>query len=440
LLSLSKFIAIQVRSGAQSGASCSTEILDAPMPLTDVLIKKSTPRDKPYRITDGNGMYLEVMPNGSKYFRLKYRFARKEKRLALGVYPTTLLAQAREKSDAARRLLANGVDPGEHRKAKKLALAKSIENSFEVVATEWLKQFSSKWTASHKFRLLRRIEQHLLPFIGKKSISAITAPELLQVPRKIEARGTLETAHRVLQICEQIFRYAIATGRAEQNPAACLKGALAPAKVRHRAAIIDPNELAEALVKLEIYQGTPQVKAALLLLPHLFGRPGELRHMKWSEVNFETAEWHHRLSKTDTEQITPLSRQVLEILKELQPFTQRSDYVFPSTRTVNKPISENTMNSALRTLGIDRAKLTAHGFRATARTLLDQDLKFRPDIIEQQLGHAVRDPNGRSYNRTTHLPDKKLMMQSWSDYLDKIKAQKILRIKAANFIDEITVV
>ena len=397
------------------------------MPLTDTAIKKAAPRAKTYKIADGEGMYLEVSPSGSKYFRLKYRFGGKENRLALGVYPTTTLANAREKRLAAKQLIANGVDPSANRKAQKRAQLESTANSFEIVGREWLEKFSSQWSTGHKTKQERRLEKYVFPFIGAKSVSSISAPEILQLLRKIEETGAIETAHRTQQICEQIFRYAVATGRAEQNPSSSLKGALAPPKVKHRAAVINPDELSEVLVKLGTFQGSPQVKAAIKLLPHLFARPGELRHMKWSEINFETAEWRHTLSKTKTEQTTPLSRQVLEILRAINPITNRSVYVFPGMRTINRPISENTMNSALRTLGIDSEITTSHGFRATARTILDEVLKFRPEVLEQQLGHAVRDPNGRAYNRTTHLEERKLIMQRWSDFLDEISSKAILR-------------
>ena len=392
------------------------------MPLTDTAIRNAKPAEKAKKLFDGGGLYLEVAPSGGKWWRLKYRFGGKEKRLSLGVYPDVSLKDARERRDEARKLLANEVDPSENRKAKKAAKLERAANSFEVVAREWFGKHSPNWSANHSDRIIRRLERDIFPWIGGKPIADITAPQLLEVIRRIEQRGALETAHRALGNCGQVFRYAIATGRAERDPSGDLRGALPPVKGKHFASVTEPKKVAEVLRALDGYEGTLTVRCALLLAPLVFVRPGELRHAKWADIDLDSAEWRYTVTKTDTQHIVPLARQAVEILRELYPLTGRGRYVFPGARSAARPMSDNAILAAMRRMGIGKEEMSGHGFRAMARTILDEVLGFRPDYIEHQLAHAVRDPNGRAYNRTAHLPERRKMMQEWADYLDKLKA------------------
>ncbi|MDD2722182.1 MAG: integrase arm-type DNA-binding domain-containing protein [Gallionella sp.] len=394
------------------------------MPLSDVSARKAKPEEKPYKLADGGGMYLEVMPSGSKYWRLKYRYNGKEKRLALGVYPDVPLNLARERRDEARKLLAQGIDPGEHKKAAQAAKADRAANSFEVIAREWLAKFSPSWSAGHADRILRRLERDLFPWIGGKPIADISAPELLAAVRRIEARGAVETAHRALQNCGQVFRYAIATGRAERDPSPDLKGALPPVKETHLAAITDPGKVGALLRAFDDYRGHFVTRCALRLAPLVFVRPGELRRAEWAEIDLERAEWNIPAERMKMREphLVPLSAQAVAILKELHPLTGSGRYLFPSPRSSQKPMSDNAILSAMRRMGFAKEEMSGHGFRAMARTILDEVLGVRPDFIEHQLAHAVRDPNGRAYNRTAHLAERRKMMQQWADYLDKLKA------------------
>ncbi|QBQ53822.1 tyrosine-type recombinase/integrase [Nitrosococcus wardiae] len=392
------------------------------MPLTDTAIRNAKPGDKPKKLFDGGGLYLEVAPSGGKWWRLKYRFGGKEKRLSLGVYPEVSLKEARERRDEARKLLANEIDPGEHRKAKKAAREDRAANSFEVVAREWLAKHALHWSASHGERIIRRLERDIFPWIGGRPVADIAAPQLLEVIRRIEQRGALETAHRALSSCGQVFRYAVATGRAERDPSGDLRGALPPVKSQHFAAATEPKEIAEILRAINGYEGTLTVRCALRLAPLVFVRPGELRKAEWADIDLEAAEWRYLVTKTNRPHIVPLSHQAVAIFRELHPLTGRGRYVFPSARSAARPMSDNALLAAMRRMGIAKEEMTGHGFRAMARTLLDEVLGFRPDFIEHQLAHAVRDPNGRAYNRTAHLPERRKMMQEWADYLDRIKA------------------
>jgi len=409
--------------GAIMGASGLPGPGDAPtMPLTDVIVRNANPTGKTCKLSDQRGLYLEVSPTGSKWWRLKYRFDGKEKRLALGVYPDVGLKEARERRDAARKLLASGVDPGEHRKAQKLARTEQAANSFEVVAREWVAKYATTWAASHSDRTLRRLERDVFPWIGSRPICDIHAPEVLTVLRRIEARGAGETAHRALSNCGQVFRYAVATGRADRDPSGDLRGALSRVKKSHFAAKTDPEAVAGILRAMDGYVGTLPVRCAMHLAPLLFVRPGELRTAKWADMDLEEKQWRYTATKTNTPHIVPLSRQAIQILKELQPVTGNGQYVFPSARSSARPMSDNAILAAMRRAGIDKEEMTGHGFRAVARTILDEVLGVRPDFIEHQLAHAVKDPNGRAYNRTAHLPERRKMMQQWADYLDRLKA------------------
>lgn len=389
--------------------------------LTVLECKNAKPAEKPYRLSDGMGMYLEVTPTGAKYWRLKYRFAGKEKRLALGVFPEVSPADARTARDKARKLLAEDIDPGELRKINKVMRHDRAENSFEAVAREWFAKFSPNWAKGHAEKIIQRLERDVFPWLGGRPIGEIKAAELLAVLRRIENRGVLETAHRAKQNCGQVFRYAVATGRAERDPSQDLKGALPPVKQTHFASITEPSEVAKLLRAMDGYNGGIVVRAALRFAPLVFVRPGELRHARWQDIDLEAGEWRYLVSKTETQHIVPLSAQALEILRELQPVTGHKTYVFAGERGEGRPMSNNTVNAALRYLGFDGETMTGHGFRAMARTILDEVLGFPPHIIEHQLAHAVRDPLGRAYNRTSHLPERRRMMQTWADYLDKLK-------------------
>jgi integrase len=418
-----QFVDIWGHVGAPLGAPVLSGTGDAPkMPLTDVVVRKAKSTGKTRKLADERGLYLEVSATGNKYWRLKYRFADKEKRLALGVYPDVGLKDARERREVARKLLAGGVDPGEHRKAQKQARTAEVTNSFEVVAREWFSKISPTWATSHSDRILRRFERDVFPWIGGRPIGDVHAPEILTLLRRIEARGAPETAHRALSNCGQVFRYAVATGRAARDPSGDLRGALTRVRKSHFAAKTDPEEVAGILRAMDGYEGTLTVRCALRLAPLLFVRPGELRTAKWADMNLEESQWRYIVTKTNTPHIVPLSRQATEILRELQALTGRGEFVFPSARTGARPMSDNAILGALRRAGIEKEEMTGHGFRAVARTILDEVLGVRPDYIEHQLAHAVRDPNGRAYNRTAHLPERRKMMQQWADYLDKLKA------------------
>jgi len=392
------------------------------MSLTATEIRNAKPRDKAYKLFDEKGLYLLVNPNGSKLWKVKYRFGGAEKKLACGAYPDVSLAEAREKRDEARRLLAKEADPSLEKKLKKQALKLNASNNFEAVAREWFVKFSTQWVPSHSEKIIRRLERDVFPWLGHQPINEITPPELLAVLQRIETRGALETAHRAQQNCSQIFRYAVASGRTQRDVTVDLKGALPPTKVEHHAAITEPSKVSELLRAIEGYKGFFVTKCALRLAPLLFVRPGELRHAQWTEFSFESKEWNIPADRMKMRQahLVPLSVQAINILQELHPLTSNSKYVFPSIRTNNRPMSDNTINAALRRLGYDSSAMTAHGFRAMARTILDEVLDFRPDIIEHQLAHAVKDPNGRAYNRTAHLEARREMMQGWASYLYKL--------------------
>jgi integrase len=388
------------------------------MPLTDTKIRTAKPADRPYKIADGRGLYLLVTPTGGKLWRFKYRTAGKEKLLALGAYPDVSLKDARERCDKAREQITKGIDPCSARRAAKTAGA----DTFEALAREWYARFAPTWAPSHSERIIRRLERDIFPWLGSKPIAEVAAPELLEVVRRIEARGALETAHRALQNCGQVFRYAIATARAERDPSQDLRGALPPVKDRHFPAITDPTRVADLLRMLDSYEGTLTVRCALRLAPLVFVRPGELRKAKWKDIDLDAAEWRFIVTKTGADHIVPLSRQAVAILRELHPLTGRGRYVFPGARTDERPMSDNAVLAALRRLGIPKEEMVGHGFRAIARTILDEVLHFRPEWIEQQLAHAVRDPLGRAYNRTAHLPERRDMLQRWADFLDGAKA------------------
>jgi integrase len=394
------------------------------MPLTDTAIRTAKPTGKPQKLTDGGGLFLLISSKGGKWWRLKYRFEGKEKLLSLGTYPDTSLKDAREKREAARKQLAAGIDPGEHRKAVKAAKTEQTANSFEVIAREWYAKQAPNWAPSHGEKIIRRLERDLFPWLGARPIASITAPDLLEALRRIEARGSVETSHRALQNCGQIFRYAIATSRAKEDPTPHLKGALSPVKETHYAAMTNPKDIGDLLRAMDGYQGTLVTKCALQLAPLVFVRPGELRAAEWAEFDLDAGEWNipPERMKMREPHLVPLSSQAVAILREIHALTGTGRYVFPSARSSQRPMSNNAILAALRRMGFAKDEMSGHGFRAMARTILDEVLHVRPDYIEHQLAHAVRDPNGRAYNRTAHRAERHKMMQRWADYLDELRS------------------
>lgn len=390
--------------------------------LTDTAIRKAKPGEKPVKLSDEKGMFLLVTPAGGKLWRMKYRHSGKEKLLALGTYPDVSLALARERRDEARKLLADGVDPGETRKAEKRARQLSAANSFEAVAREWHGKQVHTWAKKHAEDVLRRLEGNIFPALGYRPISEIEAPDLLATVRKIEARGAYDLAHRVLQVCGQVFRYGVATGRCRRDPTGDLRGALTPHKAKHQAAV-RPEELPELLRKIDAYDkeaGDTLTRLALQLMAVTFVRTSELIGAKWEEFDEKAKLWIIPAArmKMKTEHLVPLSQQALAILVGLKPLSGGSEYLFPG-RNRDKPISNNTMLFALYRMGY-KGKMTGHGFRAVASTLMNE-AGFRSDVIERQLAHCERNEVRGAYNRAEYLPERRKLMKWWGDYLDGVK-------------------
>ena len=387
--------------------------------LNDTRVRSAKSREKAFKLSDERGLFLLVMPTGSRLWRLKYRLNGREKLISLGAYPDVTLKRAREKRDAARRLIADGVDPSVQRKAERAALAQS----FEGVAKEWL-ELQTKSLAPETISILSaRLDSGLYPYIGSRPISAITAQELLGALRRIEARGRHETAHRVRALAGRVFRYAVATGRAHHDVAADLKGALAPVKSKNFASVTDPARVGELMRAIHGYSGHPVTALALKLAPLVFVRPGELRAAEWPEFDLANAEWRipGERMKMGEPHLVPLSRQALAILRELQPLARGGKYLFPSLRTRDRPMSDNTINAALRRMGYTSEEQTGHGFRSMASTLLNEQ-GFPPDVIELQLAHTERNKIRAAYNKAQRLPERRKMMQAWADYLDGLRA------------------
>lgn len=399
------------------------------MPLSDIKVKSfkpcikpdGTPTTKAYRVTDEKGLYLEVTPRGGKRWRFKYRFQGKEKLLSLGVYPEISLKEARAKRDEHRKQVAGGIDPSDARKAEKQSQGDS--NSLEVITREWHNKFKHNWSADHAQRTLTRFEKNVFPWLGSKNINDITAPELLACLRRIENRGALDTAHRTHQQCSQVFRYAVATGRAERDPSADLKGALPPIRTKHHASLTEPKQIGELLRAINGYSGSFVTACALKFAPLVFVRPKELRSAEWTEFDLDKAEWRIPADKMKMGvlHIVPLSKQAIAILRELKPLTGSGKYLFPSNRTVTRQMSDNTINGALRRLGFTKEEMTGHGFRSMASTILNEQ-GWNSDAIERQLAHSERDGVRAAYNYAEYLPERKRMMQSWADYLDGLAA------------------
>ena len=406
------------------------------MALTDTFVKnvKSTGKPAGDKHTDGGGMYLLVNAGG-KYWRMNYRFAGKRKTLALGVYSAVSLLKARQKRDKAREQLADGIDPSTAKQEDKQAKADAAANTFEAVARDWLIKTKAKRAAITHLKVATWLEKDAFPFIGHMPISTIGPRDVLdKVVRKVEARGAIDTAHRLKQLCGQVFRYAVVTGLAERDVTADLREALVTKTQKHHAAITEPKQVGDLMRSIFAYTGHPTTLAALKLTPLVFVRPGELRTMEWTELDLDAAEWRIPGSKMKmkVEHVVPLCTQAVALLRSVQPLTGHGHYVFPSLRTGERPMSENTINGAVRAMGYSNEVHTAHGFRATARTIMDEVLGERVDLIEHQLAHAVKDANGRAYNRTAHLPARRVMMQTWADYLDKLRVgADVIQFKTA---------
>lgn len=389
--------------------------------LTDTKLRGLKPRANPYRIADTNGLCIEVRPTGAKVWRYRYRHDGKPSMITIAEYPIVSLAEARAERDRLRALVKGGANPAQVARAERAAKQEQAATTFAVVAAELLAKRAKEGLSPGSVKRERRMVEKDLAAIGGLPVAEVSVPTLLAALRKIERRGAVETAHRARALAGLVFRYAIATGRADRNPANDLVGALTQPQTRHFASLTEPAKVGELLRALHGYRGSPVVTGALRLAPLVFVRPGELRRARWADIDLDAAEWRFAASKTGTPHLVPLSTQAVAILRDLQPLTGRHEYVFPSVRGPRRPMSENTVNVALRSLGFDGDTMTGHGFRAMARTILDEVLGFRPDYIEHQLAHAVRDPLGRAYNRTAHLAERRKMMQVWADYLDGLR-------------------
>ena len=390
--------------------------------LTVTATNNAKPKDKPYKLTDEKGLYLFIQSSGSKLWRFDYRFGGKRKTLALGSFPDVSLSDARDRRDAARKLLANDADPSETKKAAKASKVSSQSNSLEVVAREWASSYFTNKSASHQQRTMRRLELYIFPWLGSKQISEITPPQILEAVKRIENLNKLETAHRTLQAVSQVFRHAVQTGRAMRDPCVDLRGALPAAVVKHMAAFTEPKEIAELLRAIDGFTGSFTVQYALRLSPLVFARPSELRTAKWADIDLETKEWRYRVSKTNTMHLVPLSTQAATLFGEMKSLSGHREFVFQGGHDPKKPMSAAAINAALKRMGYDTQQdITAHGFRAMARTILHERLGIDPHIIEHQLAHKVPDALGAAYNRTRFIEQRKEMMQKWADYLDELK-------------------
>ncbi|MCC4114656.1 tyrosine-type recombinase/integrase [Aromatoleum toluclasticum] len=394
------------------------------MPLSDTAIRTAKPGPKPLKLSDSGGLYLLLNPSGTKWWRLDYRFDGKRKTLSMGVYPDVSLKLARERRDEARKQIASGIDPGEHRKATKRARAELAANSFEAVARDWYAHHAAVLTDSTKEKLLRRLEVDVLPYLGSRPISEITAPDLLALIKRIEARGAFDIAKRMYNACGRIFRYAVAHGLCSRDPSRDieLRDVLRPVATRHHASVTHPKEVGALLRAIDGFTGALTTRCALKLAPLVFVRPGELRHAEWTEIDFDTHEWRIPAEKMKMREqhIVPLSSQAVAVLREIQQLTSAGRYVFPSERGGGRPMSENTVNAALRRMGYSNDEMTGHGFRSTASTLL-HELGYPHQVIERQLAHGERNQVAAAYNFAEHLPERRAMMQQWADYLDKLK-------------------
>lgn len=401
--------------------------------LTDIKIKNTKPKEKPFKLAAGRGLHLLIKVDGSKHWQFRFRFEGKENTISIGRYPEVSLASAEKQATSALELLAKGISPSENKKAIKATRGNELSNSFEVVAREWAPNYFLSKSLSHKDRTLRRLESYVFPWLGDKPISEVTAPQILQVVNRIKDLNKLETAHRTLQAVSQIFRYAVQTGRALRDPCVDLKGALPSPTVKHMAAFTEPQEIAELLRAIEGFTGTFTVQTALRLAPLVFVRPSELRTAKWADIDLEAKEWRYRVSKTKTDHLVPLSKQAVKLLLDLRAVSGHGEFVFMGGHDPKKPMSEAAINAALKRMGYDtQTQITGHGFRAMARTILHERLSVDPHVIEHQLAHKVPDALGAAYNRTKFIEQRTLMMQGWADYLDELKAgAKVMMLNKA---------
>ncbi|MGO3741191.1 tyrosine-type recombinase/integrase [Kerstersia sp.] len=391
------------------------------MPLTDTACRQAKPTDKARKLTDGDGLYLLVNQTG-KYWRMDYRYGGKRKTLAIGVYPTVGLADARERCQDARKLLASGIDPSEQKKADKRASLLAASNSFESVALAWIAERQSQVSPSTHDHTLARMQNDVFPWLGKRPITEIDAPEILTILKRMDARGVRFSAHKTRSEISRVFRFGIKEGYCKSDPARDLVGAIPQAKQQHFASITDPAKVGEMLRAFEGFSGTFPVLCALRLAPMLFVRPGELRTAVWADIDLERAEWRYRVTKTDTDHLVPLARQAVAVLRDLHTLTGAGRYLFPGGRTPTRPMSGAAINAALRRMGYDtRTEITGHGFRAMARTILHEELGQKPEVIEHQLAHKVPDALGTAYNRTKFIKERRAMMQVWADYLDALR-------------------
>lgn len=391
------------------------------MPLTDTACRQAKPTDKARKLTDGDGLYLLVNQTG-KYWRMDYRYGGKRKTLAIGVYPTVGLADARERCQDARKLLASGIDPSEQKKADKRASLLAASNSFESVALAWIAERQSQVSPSTHDHTLARMQNDVFPWLGKRPITEIDAPEVLTVLKRMDARGVRFSAHKTRSEISRVFRFGIKEGYCKSDPARDLVGAIPQAKQQHFASITDPAKVGEMLRAFEGFSGTFPVLCALRLAPMLFVRPGELRTAEWADIDLDRAEWRYRVTKTDTDHLVPLARQAVAVLRDLHTLTGNGRYLFPGGRTPTRPMSGAAINAALRRMGYDtRTEITGHGFRAMARTILHEELGQKPEVIEHQLAHKVPDALGAAYNRTKFIKERRSMMQAWADYLDVLR-------------------
>ena len=392
------------------------------MPLSFASVNKAKPRDKPYKMADERGLYLLISPGGGKYWRLNYRFAEKYRTMALGVFPDVGLADARARRDDARKLLANGVDPAVFRQEEIAKAEFDATTSFRVVAEEWLQKRTREGLGDITVAKAKWLLGFAYPALADRKISEITTPELLGVLREVEGRGRHETARRLRSVCGRVFRYAIATGRADHDLAAGLRDALTTPKVKHLAAITNAQEVGPLLRAIEGFNGHAVTRLALRLAPHVFVRPGELRHAEWSEIDFDNALWSIPAEKMKMRRPhkVPLSRQAIAIFREVREITGSGQYVFPGFQSLKRPMSENALNGALRRLGYSGDEMTSHGFRAMASTLLNEMGKWHPDAVERQLAHVENDSVRRAYARGEYWDERVQMMQHWSDHLDAL--------------------
>ena len=391
------------------------------MALTDTALRNAKPKEKPYKLGDSGGLYALVRQNGSKLWRYKYRLGGKANSRGLGKYPDVSLKEARRRRDECRRDVANGQNPMSRWKATHAVSMDDTTESFEKVAYEFYESRVPSWSPGHSSMVLMRLKTYALPALGTQSIAAVRAQDIHRMLKPIQSQGKHETASRVLMVVRQVCRHAIATGRITGDPSAAVRPALTPVTPTHFAAITDPKEIGPFLRKLYGYQGTAVVMAALKMAPLTFTRPGELRQAKWADIDLAAREWRFVVSKTKTDLVVPLSRQAVQILRDLHPQTGHQEWVFPGPRNNGRPMSENALAGAMRALDIPKEKMSVHGFRAMARTCLDEQLHFPPPVIEHQLAHRVADSLGAAYNRTQHLPERKKMMQEWADYLDSLR-------------------